>query len=130
MTKDIRMTPGKGSLLDAGGDNARFRDFLPALALLVMTVIGFGALATLPRQNEKELAVLFAPRVNIETAASLVASAGGVLVDSSRFPNLVIATSDAPGFTHALYKAGAWFVMDPIVAHGCGAAVLPGRGSS
>jgi hypothetical protein len=123
------MTPTKGALTAMAAEETRIRDFLPALALLVVTVSGFGALSTLPTRNEQELAVLFPPRIDIETAASLVASAGGELVDSTRFPNIVIATSDMPGFTHALYKVGAWLVMDPIVAHGCGAAISLQKGS-
>ena len=110
-------------------DKPRFRHFLPALALLVVSVSGFGLLSVLPRKNERQLAVLFPPRITIETAASLVASAGGELVDSSRFPNLVIASSDTPGFADALYKVGAWLVMDPIIARGCGPALLQWKGS-
>jgi hypothetical protein len=110
-------------------DRPRFRHFLPALVLLFVSVGGFGLLSALPRKNERQLAVLFPPRVTIETAASLVASAGGDLVDSSRFSNLVIATSDRPGFAHALYKVGAWLVMDPVVARGCGSALLHWKGS-
>jgi hypothetical protein len=110
-------------------DRPRLRHFLPALALLVVSVSGFGLLSVLPQKNERQLAVLFPPRISIEMAASLVASAGGELVDSSRFPNLVIATSDTPGFAHALYKVGAWLVMDPIIARGCGSALLHWKGS-
>jgi hypothetical protein len=105
----------------------RFRDFIPALALLVLTVLGFGVLSTLPGRGQHQLAVLFPPRVGTVRAATLVAVAGGELVDSSRFANLVIATSLTPGFARALYKAGAWLVMDPIVAHGCGAAITVGK---
>ena len=110
-------------------DRPRLRHFLPALALLVVSVSGFGLLSVLPQRNERQLAVLFPPRISIEMAASLVASAGGELVDSSRFPNLVIATSDTPGFAHALYNVGAWLVMDPIIARGCGSALLHWKGS-
>jgi hypothetical protein len=65
----------------------------------------------------------------VMAAAALVAGAGGELVDVGRLPNLVIAASDAPGFARALYKAGAWLVINPIVARGCGAGFALGDGS-
>jgi hypothetical protein len=115
------MTEQKAAASRAADGRPRFGDFLPACALLVLTVMTFGVLSALPGRDQHQLAVLFPPRVSVAAAAALVAGAGGELVDVGWLPNLVIAASDAPGFARSLYKAGAWLVMNPIAARGCGA---------
>ncbi len=107
----------------------RLGDFLPACVLLVLTVMTFAVLSALPGRDQRQLAVLFPPGVGVVAAAARVAGAGGELVDVGWLPNIVIAASDTPGFSRALYKAGAWLVINPIVARGCGAGLAVGDGS-
>jgi hypothetical protein len=123
------MTRHYGASAGFAENRRRLRHFVPALALLILTVLGFAALSALPGRDQHELAVLFPPWVGTVGAATLVAEAGGELVDGSRFPNLVVAASLTPGFAQALYREGAWLVMDPVVARGCGAAISTGAGS-
>ncbi|MBY0298177.1 MAG: hypothetical protein K2X71_19455 [Methylobacterium sp.] len=49
----------------------------------------------------------------------IVARAGGAILRAGAAGNLLVARSDAPGFTLRLYAAGAWLVLDPMAAGGC-----------
>ncbi|MDR3529202.1 MAG: hypothetical protein P4L90_01405 [Rhodopila sp.] len=44
---------------------------------------------------------------------------GGDIVDVGRLANIVIVYSARPGFVRALYRAGAWLVIDPVGLRGC-----------
>jgi hypothetical protein len=97
------------------------RNLAPALSLLVLSVLGIAALAIQPTRDQHELAVLAPPWDDLMRTAALVSMAGGKLVDRGGLPNVVVAFSASPGFATALYRAGAWLVMNPIVSHGCSA---------
>lgn len=97
----------------------RLRDFLPALALLLASVLGILALVAQPTPGQKQLAILLPPWDGPMQAAIIAARAGGMLVDSGGWPFVFIATSERPDFAASLYRAGAWAVMNPITAHGC-----------
>ncbi|WP_407529567.1 hypothetical protein [Methylobacterium oryzisoli] len=59
------------------------------------------------------------PRGDAGRTARIVAQAGGAILRAGAAGNLLVARSDAPGFTLRLYAAGAWLVLDPILAGGC-----------
>ncbi|BCM85977.1 hypothetical protein [Methylobacterium indicum] len=84
--------------------------------LLLLTLAPFLVVA-LPRSDA--VAVLGRPGAGIGEAAAIVAAAGGRLVRAGP-AGLVVARSEAPGFVRRLYGAGAWLVLDPLVAGGCG----------
>lgn len=96
-----------------------WRHFLPAGLLLLASVIAIALLICQPVPGQRQLAVLLPPWDGPMAAAELVARAGGELVDGGGLPSVFIVTSDQPGFATALYRAGAWLVMNPITAHGC-----------
>ena len=106
-----------------------WRDALPAAVVLGGSVLGILLLVSQPTPGEHQIAVVVPPWDTTAEAASLIAAAGGALVDEGGIPNVFIATSDRPNFSRALYRAGAWFVMNPIGAHGC-LANLPRNGTS
>jgi hypothetical protein len=54
--------------------------------------------------------------------AEMVGASDGTIMDAGGLPNIVIAHSDNPGFVDALYRAGAWLVLDPLFLRGCLAA--------
>jgi hypothetical protein len=104
---------------DVASSQNRLSDLIPAIVLLVMSVLGILSLVCQPGKAQRQLAVVLPPWDSVVQAAALVTAAGGTLVDGGGLPDVVIATSDRPDFSHALYQAGAWFVMNPIGAHGC-----------
>jgi hypothetical protein len=97
----------------------RWRDALPAVGVLSVSVLGILFLASQPTPGEAQIAVFVPPWDTTAEAASIIAAAGGTLVDEGGIPNVFIATSDRSDFPKALYRAGAWFVMNPLGAHGC-----------
>jgi hypothetical protein len=107
-------------------DPSRLTSLAPALIFLVLSVLALASLAIQPTRNQHELAVLSPPWDGLIQTAALVTMAGGKLVDSGGLSNLVVASSDSPGFASALYRAGAWLVLNPIAFHGCSAAASPG----
>jgi hypothetical protein len=96
-----------------------WRDVTPAALVLVISLLGILFLVSQPTNHQRQLAVIVPPWDSVKEAAVLVAAAGGILVDRGGLPNVFIAISDRPDFSRALYRAGAWFVMNPIGAHGC-----------
>jgi hypothetical protein len=104
----------------------RWRDVLPAVVVLGLSVIGVLLLASQPTPGERQIAVVVPPWDNTAAAAALIATAGGTLVDDGGIPNVFIATSNRLDFSRALYEAGAWFVMNPMGAHGCLATAVKG----
>lgn len=86
-------------------------DFLPALALLTVGLVGLAVawLASAPPSGQYfVIAPVGATRGE---AITLVRSARGRLVATGYFRNTVIAASPGPGFTSALRKAGASLVL-------------------
>lgn len=78
----------------------------------------------LPRPDAPVL-VMVAPAGGPAEAMRVVAAAGGVLLDGTRFGPLVIAAGDGPGFATRLYAAGAVLVTASPVRPGCSSS-LPG----
>jgi hypothetical protein len=98
---------------------AKVRDFLPAGALLIVG-LGVLAIATLsPSGRHGQYAVIAPPWYSLAQTISLVRAANGGIVDVGNPGNMVIAFSDKPDFVRALYRAGAWLVIDPMRLRGC-----------
>jgi hypothetical protein len=102
-----------------------WRHLLPAGVLLVISVLAILTLVAQPEPGQREVAILLPPWDGAIQAASLVGQAGGELVDAGGMPDIFIVTSDKPDFVAALYRAGAWLVINPIAAHGCLSAPKP-----
>lgn len=89
--------------------------------LLVNGILAAAALSVpvlLPRPDAPVL-VLVAPSGGPAEAMRVVAAAGGVLLDGTRFDPVVIAAGDGPGFASRLYAAGAVLVTASPVRPGC-----------
>lgn len=92
---------------------------IPAVLLLMASLIGSMAIGLMPRAGATQYAVLGPPWLGPGRMLALVDEAGGVPLDTGGWPNVVIAHSDAPDFAAALYRAGAWLVLDAVQLRGC-----------
>jgi hypothetical protein len=94
-------------------------DFAPAITLLIVSAVGILLSALSPSGGRGQYAVIAPPWYSFAQTAGLVATAGGDIVDFGAIADVVIAHSDSPGFVGALYRAGAWLVIDPVGLRGC-----------
>ncbi|WP_053081585.1 hypothetical protein [Methylobacterium aquaticum] len=94
--------------------DARFR--LQDGAGLLLLLLAPLAVVAVPRSET--VAVLGRPGGGTAEAAAIVVAAGGTLVRTGA-AGVVVARSPEAGFVGRLYGAGAWLVLDPIVAGGC-----------
>jgi hypothetical protein len=86
---------------------------------LLLSIVGTLFVGLFPRPGQTQFAVFAAPWRGLVETAEMVAAAGGAIVDAGGLPNVVIAYSDDPAFVDALYRAGAWLVLDPLLLRGC-----------
>jgi hypothetical protein len=92
---------------------------LPAATLLLSSTLGLLIIGSAPQAGQTQLAVVAAPWKSLVQTAEMIGAADGVIVEAGGLPNVIIAHSDDPGFVDALYRAGAWLVIDPILLRGC-----------
>jgi hypothetical protein len=97
----------------------RWLDFVPAIALLIVSAAGIFVAALSPSGDRGQYAVVAPFSYNPSRTAGLVARAGGEILDFSNMPNVVFVHSDNPDFVRSLYHAGAWLVLDPVALRGC-----------
>jgi hypothetical protein len=102
-----------------GTDCRNWLDFAPAIALLIVSVGGILIATVGPSGTRGQYAVVAPPWYNQAQTIGLVGIAGGDIVDLGGSANIVVAHSENPGFTRALYHAGAWLVIDPMGLRGC-----------
>jgi hypothetical protein len=100
-------------------DRRSWLDFAPAIALLVVSAGGILMAGLSPSDDRGQYAVVAPPWYNLTQTVGLVATAGGDIVDLGSIAVVVIAHSENPGFVRALYRAGAWLVIDPVGLRGC-----------
>jgi hypothetical protein len=86
---------------------------------LLLSVVGGLFVGLAPRAGQTQFAVFAASWHGLVATAEIVGAAGGALMDAGSLPNVVIAHSDDPAFVDALYRAGAWLVLDPVLLRGC-----------
>jgi hypothetical protein len=92
---------------------------VPATALLAVGAVGISAATLCPSSARGQYAVMAPPWYNLAQTVGLVAGADGDLVDLGGLANVVVVHSAKPGFVRALYRAGAWLVIDPGLLRGC-----------
>lgn len=92
---------------------------LPSVALLFGSVFAALLVGLAPAAGQTQFAVIAAPWWSLSRTAELVGAAEGDILDVGGLPNVVIAHSDDPGFVAALYRRGAWLVLDPVLLRGC-----------
>jgi hypothetical protein len=98
----------------ARGAEAALAIGLGAMALLPLAIGGLT-----PRDESREAAVLVAPWRGLEAAAEIAARSGARIARSGGLPGVFILASDQPGLPARLHRAGAWIVVDPLIAGGC-----------
>jgi hypothetical protein len=92
---------------------------LPSVALLLCSTFAALLVGLAPTAGQTQFAVIGAPWWTLAQTAELVGAAEGDILDFGGLPNVVIAHSDDPGFAAALYRKGAWLVLDPVLLRGC-----------
>jgi hypothetical protein len=103
----------------AFADRRGWRDFAPAIVLLMVSAVGIFVAAFSPSADRGQYAIVAPPWYSPAQTADVVGMAGGDIVDVGGLPSVVIARSTSPGFVRALYRAGAWLVIDPVQLRGC-----------
>lgn len=103
----------------AGADRRSALDFAPAIALLVVSALGIFAAALSPTGDGGQYLVIAPFGYDLVQTVELVGAAGGDIVDLGDLANVVIVHSENPRFVRALYRAGAWLVIDPMRLGGC-----------
>jgi hypothetical protein len=101
------------------GNGFKWRDLLPAAALLFVGLFGLAAASFAPTGKDGQYAVIAPPWYDLRQTIALIQAADGGVADIGGPSNIVIAQSENPGFVHALYGAGAWLVIDPMRLRGC-----------
>ena len=102
---------------DVGG----LRSTLPACGLLLVSAIAIGAAGALPSAQARQVAVLFSPFESSESIARAVAATGVRMVRDGAVDTIVVVDLDHSASTADLYRAGAWLVLDAVIAGGCSA---------
>lgn len=100
-------------------DRGGWLDFAPAAALLMVSAVGVFVAALSPSGDHGQYAVVAPPWYNFAQTAGLIGAAGGDIVEFGNLANIVIVHSIDPRFVQALYRAGAWLVIDPVGLRGC-----------
>ncbi len=102
-----------------GEDQPSLRHFIPAFALLLFSAVAAFAVTLGSPEARQQMAVIAPPWYSTGQTIALVAAAGGRVVETGQFANILVAYSDDSHFSSALYGAGAWLVVDPVQLRGC-----------
>jgi hypothetical protein len=105
--------------LTSKAEKRGWRNFAPAIALLIISAVGILVAALSPTGDRGQYAVVAPPWYDLTQTIGLVATAGGDIVDFGGTAAVIIVHSENPGFIRALYHAGAWLVFDPVALRGC-----------
>jgi hypothetical protein len=100
-------------------DKRGWRNFAPAIVLLIVSTAAIFVATLSPSGNRGQYAVVAPPWYTLAQTAGLVGMAGGDIVDVGGLANVLIVHSANPRFVRALYRAGAWLVIDPGRLRGC-----------
>lgn len=91
----------------------KFKDLLPALALLVIGLFALSYAMLQPTGETGQFAVLLRPWSDASQAISLVSKADAQILSFNERMNVVIVYSERPDAIETLYDAGAWLVFEP-----------------
>ncbi|WP_179045896.1 hypothetical protein [Sphingobium lactosutens] len=93
--------------------------YLPAALLLIAGLAGLAMASLSDGRETGRYLVIAPPNATLADTINLVRAADGRLVQTGRFPNIVVAGSSQPNFAAALRKAGAWFAVAAPDRGGC-----------
>lgn len=105
--------------IDPSVERGSWRDLVPAGLLLLVSVVAIFVGSMTADAGTKEVAVVAPVWSNASETAEIVALSGGSIVASGGLANVIIARSDNPDFISALYRSGAWLVLDAVKLRGC-----------
>ena len=98
--------------------------FLPALTMLVSSVLALAWLSYRPTQLDRPILAFFPPFQAHSAAIRAALTAGARLVSPSPLPFALILQSSQPDFARRLHAAGAWLLLDATTKGFC---YLPSR---
>lgn len=93
--------------------------WLNAMALLLVSVVGVAALTFQARPDADIVAVVFPAWWGQREALSAAAAANAAIVRVTAIPSLLVVRPDGPDGRSQLFKAGAWFTLDPQAVAAC-----------
>jgi hypothetical protein len=96
-----------------------WHDLAPAAALMIVSTFGICAATVWPTGDKDQYAVVAPPSYDLARTIGLVDAAGGDILEVGGSTNVIIAHSADKHFVAALYRAGAWLVIDPLHLRGC-----------
>ena len=107
------------SRVNRHGAKAPLLAWMPAALLLLAGLMGLGAASLLRGGVPGWYLVMTPPGSTLADTVNIVIAADGRLVQTGRFPNIVIAGSPRPDFPSALRRAGAWLAIPAPQVAGC-----------
>ncbi|MBB3610650.1 hypothetical protein [Rhizobium sp. BK602] len=112
----------------ASSEHGGLAALLPALALLLVSALGIGAMTYGNPAPDAQMAVVGPPWWTQDQMVSLIAAAGGRVIAGGTLPNIIIvrrapegerAPDEPEDLSAALYAAGAWLVLDAPGTRSC-----------
>ena len=104
---------------DRRRETGTVRALLPALALMVGTTAGIGAMLFQAPTEARQYAVLFAPGTPLIEVLDSLAVEDARLVRTGLWDNLVVADFGAQRDKEDIHLPGAWLWLDPVRLGGC-----------
>jgi hypothetical protein len=89
------------------------------MALLLASVVGVAALSFQARPGADVVAVAFPAWWDQQQALAAAAAANAAIIRMTAVPSLLVVRPDGPEGLSQLYKAGAWFAIDPQAVAAC-----------
>lgn len=96
--------------------------WLPWSAGAVLALAGalfLFVMAARPAAPGEQVALVFAPWAEPQTAVAGVAALDGRLVRAGSFGNVLVAVFDRPTSLSSLRRHGVWLALDPLALGGC-----------
>jgi hypothetical protein len=93
--------------------------WLPPIALLLISWMWIAALVMQSRPGDDVVAVIFPPWWNADRALSAVATAGAGIVRLGGIPSIIVVRPTGADGVKRLQDAGAWFAVDPKAVGAC-----------
>jgi hypothetical protein len=103
-------------------ETPRAADWLPAVLLLIVTIVMAGWLTLRPDADRPALA-WFSPLLSADQAMRAASAAGARVIDRGRLPTSLVVQPDATDGLARLREAGAWLIVNAQAFGGCGGRV-------
>ena len=97
----------------------------PAIGLLAAFLAGIAIMTVTPGNAESAYAVITPPWSNAARTIAIIDAAGGSIVGTGGFADVIVARPANPAFLDALRNAGAWLVLSSASADLCSNESLP-----